>query len=40
MKETMTLNYNAVWVKPNMVNVNEMDYHLENEWDENEWRNE
>ena len=34
MKETMRLKCDAV---PNMVNLNEMDYDLENEWDGNEW---
>ena len=26
MKDTVRLKYNAVWAKPNMVNVNEMDW--------------
>ena len=38
MKVAMRLKYDAV--KPNMLNVNEMDYDLWNEWDGNEWQNE
>ena len=38
MKDTMRLKYDAIWVKPNMVNVNEMDDDLWNEWDGNKWR--
>ena len=37
MKETVRLKCDAVWAIPNMVNVNEMDYDLKNEWDGNEW---
>ena len=40
MKDTIRLKYDVVWVKPNMLNVNEMGYDLWNEWDGNEWRNE
>ena len=40
MKVAVRLKYDAVWVKPNMLNVNEMDYDLWNEWDGNEWQNE
>ena len=40
MKEAMRFKYDAVWAKPNMMNVNEMDYDLENEWDGNERRKE
>ena len=36
----MKLKYDAVWVEPNMVNMNEVYYDLWNEWDGNEWRNE
>ena len=40
MKNAMRLKHHAVWAKTNMVNVNEMDYELKNEWDGNEWQNE
>ena len=40
MKDAMRLKQHAVWAKTNMVNVNEMDYELKNEWDGNEWQNE
>ena len=40
MKDTMR-HWNTMQYGENqMVNVNEIDYDLENEWDGNEWRNE